>query len=59
MNNKRSEDALNTTRIEDFISGGLVRETPEETDAVQVFAHRLVEDYDYQKILFRPTHNSV
>jgi type I restriction enzyme M protein len=34
-------------QIVDFISGQLVRETPEETDAVQVFSRRLVEDYGY------------
>jgi hypothetical protein len=30
--------------ITDFISGQPVRATPEETEAVQVFARRLVED---------------
>jgi type I restriction enzyme M protein len=35
--------------IPDFISGELVRDTPEERDAVQVFARRLVEDYGYAK----------
>ena len=34
----------------DYISGQQVRATPEEVDAVQVFARRLVEDYDYPKI---------
>ena len=33
----------------DFISGQQVRATPEEVDAVQVFARRLVEDYGYSK----------
>jgi type I restriction enzyme M protein len=33
----------------DFVSGLSVRETPEEKDAVQVFAHRLVEDFGYPK----------
>ena len=33
----------------DFISGQRVRVTPEEVDAVQVFARRLVEDYGYSK----------
>ena len=33
----------------DFISGRQVRATPEEVDAVQVFARRLVEDYGYDK----------
>ncbi|MCY3813538.1 MAG: N-6 DNA methylase [Gammaproteobacteria bacterium] len=35
--------------VEDFISGKLVRNTPEEVDAVQVFARLLVEDYEYPK----------
>lgn len=35
--------------IQDFISGTLVRATPEELDGVQVFARRLVEDYGYSK----------
>jgi type I restriction enzyme M protein len=35
--------------IPDFISGELVRDTPEEREAVQVFARRLVEDYGYSK----------
>lgn len=44
--------------ITDFISGTQVRATPEEVDAVQVFAHRLVEDYGYdeQQIQTRPQH---
>jgi len=33
----------------DFISGQPVRTTPEEVEAVQVFARRLVEDYGYPK----------
>ena len=32
--------------VVDFISGKRVRATPEEAQAVQVFARRLVEDYD-------------
>ena len=35
--------------IDDFISGLSVRRTPEEVNAVQVFARRLVEDFDYPK----------
>jgi type I restriction enzyme M protein len=35
--------------IQDYISGTEVKATPEEIDAVQVFAQRLVEDYDYEK----------
>ena len=35
--------------IIDYVSGQPVRNTPEERDAVQVFARRLVEDYGYSK----------
>ena len=35
--------------ISDFISGVLVRDTPEERDAVQVFSMALVNDYDYPR----------
>lgn len=35
--------------IIDFISGQEVKATPEEIEAVQVFAKQLVEDYDYPK----------
>ena len=35
--------------IIDFISGQEVKETPEEIEAVQVFARQLVEDYGYPK----------
>ena len=35
--------------IIDFISGQEVKETPEEIEAVQVFAKQLVEDYGYPK----------
>lgn len=35
--------------INDYISGLAIRATPEETEAVQVFAQRLVEDYGYPK----------
>ncbi len=33
----------------DFISGQEVKATPEEVEAVQIFAKQLVEDYDYPK----------
>ena len=33
----------------DFISGQEVKATPEEIEAVQVFAKQLVEDYGYPK----------
>lgn len=39
--------------ITDFISGLPVKDTPEERDAVQVFAKRLVEDYGYPKELIQ------
>lgn len=44
--------------VPDYISGELVRPTPEELEAVQVFARRLVEDYGYDKsqIQTRPQH---
>lgn len=35
--------------INDYISGKQVRATPEEIEAVQVFARRLVEDFGYPK----------
>ncbi|NJN96479.1 MAG: type I restriction enzyme HsdR N-terminal domain-containing protein [Anaerolineales bacterium] len=35
--------------ILDYISGEQVKATPEEVEAVQVFARRLVEDYGYPK----------
>ena len=40
---------LATSKIQDFISGQWVDATPEEVEAVQVFARRLVEDYEYDK----------
>lgn len=39
--------------IKDFVSGTKVKATPEEVDAVQVFARRLVEDYGYPKTLIQ------
>ena len=44
--------------LPDFVSGQPVRDTPEERDAVQVFARRLVEDFGYPKNLLqtRPQH---
>ncbi len=35
----------------DFITGQPAKATPEETEAVQVFARRLVEDFGYPKNL--------
>jgi len=40
---------LETGKIKDYISGQWVEATPEEVEAVQVFARRLVEDYGYSK----------
>jgi type I restriction enzyme M protein len=44
--------------VTDFISGKQVKSGPEEVQAVQVFARRLVEDYAYPKshIQTRPQH---
>lgn len=36
-------------QIEDYISGQLIKATPEEIEAVQVFSKILVEDYEYPK----------
>lgn len=46
-------DILKEGYITDFISGTQVKETPEERDAVQVFARLLVEDYGYPKELIQ------
>ena len=35
--------------VSDYVSGIQVRATPEEIEAVQIFAQRLVEDYGYSK----------
>jgi len=45
-------------QIEDFISGQIIKATPEEIEAVQVFSKILVEDYGYPKenIKTRPQH---
>jgi len=42
--------------VKDFITGKIVRATPEEVEATQVFARRLVEDFGYPKevIVTRP-----
>lgn len=41
--------AATTGFITDYISGKRLRATPEEVEAVQVFARRLVEDYGYPR----------
>ncbi len=35
--------------VKDYISERMVKETPEEIEAVQVFSRLLVEDYNYPK----------
>lgn len=52
------QEPLKVGYIRDFISGQPVRATPEEIEAVQVFAQRLVEDYHYPKthVVTRPQH---
>jgi len=40
---------LENSKIQDFISGEWINATPEEVEAVQIFARRLVEDYGYDK----------
>lgn len=40
-------DGMPAGSLKDYISGTVVRATPEERDAVQVFARRLVEDFEY------------
>ncbi len=45
----KTPEELKPGYIPDFISGQAVKGTPEETEAVQVFARRLVEDYGYPK----------
>ena len=57
MNQKPANDGTLDTRgtevphghLVDYISGKVVKATPEEVDAVQVFAKRLVEDFGYPK----------
>ena len=46
---RKTRPAASGRFLTDFISGRRVRATPEEEDAVQVFARRLVEDYGYRK----------
>jgi type I restriction enzyme M protein len=42
-------DELKPGYIIDYISGEEIKATPEEIEAVQVFARRLVEDYGYER----------
>ncbi len=48
------QERLKPAYMLDFISGAPVKATPEEVQAVQVFARRLVEDYDYPKENIQP-----
>jgi type I restriction enzyme M protein len=49
-------DGIAAGYLKDYVSGLTVRATPEEVEAVQVFARRLVEDFGYPKshIITRP-----
>ena len=46
-------ETISPNFIVDYVTGQLVRATPEEIGAVQVFAKRLVEDYGYPKHLLQ------
>jgi len=45
----KNKDSVREGYLIDFISGQEVKATPEEIEAVQVFAKQLVEDYGYPK----------
>jgi hypothetical protein len=42
-----ASESLASGYVSDYITGQPVRATPEEIEAVQVFARRLVEDFGY------------
>lgn len=46
---EESAEGTRSGYIRDYVSGVEVRATPEEVDAVQVFARRLVEDLGYKR----------
>lgn len=48
-----TENQSSSNLIEDFISGQMVKATPEEVAATQVFSRRLVEDYGYPRDLIQ------
>jgi type I restriction enzyme M protein len=48
-----SEEGGVAAQLVDYVSGKLVRATPEEVDAVQVFSKRLVEELGYPKALLQ------
>lgn len=43
------DGTLKSGFIRDYVSGTVIKASPEEVEAVQVFAQRLVEDYGYSK----------
>src|SRR5271169_2317238 len=53
---EREVAEVKTGYVRDYVSGVVVKATPEEVEAVQVFARRLVEDFGYPKshIITRP-----
>lgn len=55
---RQPSDEVPTGYVLDYITGNPVKATPEEVEAVQVFARRLVEDFGYPKTLIttRPQH---
>ena len=49
MSQKTLDETIQDGYIEDYISGEVVKATPEEVNAVQVYAKMLVSDYGYKK----------
>ena len=49
--NENGNGEVPTGYLRDYVSGRVVKATPEELDAVQVFSRRLVEDFGYPKEL--------
>lgn len=49
VSDPQADGAAAAGSLVDFISGRTVRATPEEVEAVQVFARRLVEDFNYPR----------
>lgn len=45
----RADIDVEKRKVRDFISGQRVNATPTEIEAIQVFARKLVDDYDYPK----------
>lgn len=44
-----TEKVIKDGYLTDYISGQVIKATPEEVEATQVFAQRLVEEYEYDK----------